>query len=267
MGGEYIYRYGVSTATFYYPLFLFILLNSFIDNKFIYKSKANQIFIIIGYLFAIIYYAMRSFIIGVLGALIINILFKLNKPRVFRITLSIFVILFLSFLIVPVETYLEIPQLRRLVATFTEVAHKGVENNMLVRIEAIMLASTLTDNILLGAGYGDPPTYADDVRMNKARWWNHSAIAWAIYRLGFILSLMFIVTFVKIIYDIFQLSKRVTDNFIKNVLLGILFYFISLFSLAAGTNVFFRGDFLAIEIAIALGLILVIENLYLKNEI
>ena len=103
--------------------------------------------------------------------------------------------------------------------------------------------------------------------MNKARWWNHSAIAWAIYRLGVILALIFIVAFVKIIYEIFKLSKRITDNYIKNVLLGIGFYLISLFGLAAGTNVFFRGDFLAMEIAIALGLILAIENLSLKNII
>ncbi len=148
-----------------------------------------------------------------------------------------------------------------------EVAHKGVENNMLVRIEAIKLAITLTDNFFLGAGYGDPPTYADDVRINKARWWNHSAIAWSLYRLGFILATGFLIVFIKFIYETFQLSNKIKDGFIRNVLIGIGFYFISLFGLATGTNNFFRGDFFTMEIAICLGLVLAIENLTLKGEI
>ncbi len=109
-GGEYIARYGVSSVNFLYPLFLFILFNLHIENIYSHQSKTTVIVLILGYLFAIIFYAMRSFIIGVLGALILNVLLKIYKTKVIRLVIIGVIILIIAFVLVPSESYLDIPK-------------------------------------------------------------------------------------------------------------------------------------------------------------
>ncbi len=258
-----IHRYGISTATFFYSILFFVLFNLWTNN--VVKRKIFLI-IMIGLLFAILYYSMRTLTSGVLFALLLNIIMLKNKEKVINYSLAVglFFILIINF--IPTSTFYKIPQVERYMTIFdSRVGNAVEEKNKKVRIDAIIFAFEFNDNPLIGTGYGDKETYSKFKRDNLARWWNHSAVGWMIYKLGIIISGLFLYLFFSFLYNAFNLYNKIKDKFIKNTLIGICFHLISLLGLAFGTNVFFRGDFLTMLVAIDIGIILVIENIYNKD--
>jgi hypothetical protein len=266
MGYAYIERYGITTATFFYPFSLFILFNMFLDNEYFYK-KAFHIVIMFGLIFAIFFYAMRSFVIGVILAFILNLIMRRRKKNTIYVFYSVIILSAILVLSVPAKKILEIPQIRRLATVIDPtLSSRGVQNNLEVRIQAIDLAVNYTDNLIFGSGFGDKQVENSNQRYNLARWWNHSSYAWAIYKLGLFFFIIFMMLYTMFLRNTYKIAKKIgVNNQFSPILFGLLFYLISVLGLAGGTNIFYRGDFLTIFITITLGTILSIEKI-VKEE-
>ncbi len=258
IGDAFIKRYGVSTATFYYPILLFIILSSLLRGGYSSKRRYLQLILFGMLVFAIFYYAMRSFIIGVLVALLFEIVifWKFQNSKKVALIIITAILLLFTFQSIP-NTLLDIPQIRRLYATIDpSVSNSGTYNNMLVRIEAIHLAIEENYNVFLGNGFGDKPTFSQSTRNNLARWWNHSSIAFIIHKMGYIISIILSILFTSFLIFSLRYIKVIKMISLRSIAFGFWFFLISAIPLAAGTNNFFRGDFFTMEISLSIGLIL-----------
>jgi len=262
-----IYRYGITSANFFFPFLFFFVFNQLFSGSYNRRYTILLIILSLASMFAIAYFAMRSLILGFCLGIIINVIILGKKKKVISFaSFFIFLLLFL-FTFVPSKSLLKIPQLERIYSLVDPKASTtGVEANLEVRLEAIDLARIELEYPFVGNGYGDPKLYVKRVRSNLARWWNHSSIGWAIYKLGYLLSLVYFILYILIIKCGVKLYKVCKNDYIKASLLGIVMYLICVMVLSGGTNSLFRGDFLTMSTVMCIGLLMSASNLYKKKS-
>ena len=263
--GSISHQYGIASALYYYPLLFF----GFLNLWFFSKSFLNKYLILpLLSIFPVFYFSMRALSFGVLLAIVINYLLVKRLKKRLMVILIFFIVAPLFFLFISSEVLLTNPQVERhLSLLFPSLSTAGTEANREVRIIAVRLAYKEVNNLIWGSGYGDPWGSSQLARTEKMRYWNHSSIAWGIYKIGFLGLVLYFFCYFFIIKKIILISNKIRKTKLKSITISIACLLITFSLLSIGTNVFFKGFMGSSVISICLGLLLVIERLTSNQEI